>query len=110
MSDPKEVVFKTVLGAMVDADDTLKDQELIDTAMGAINAYCIKFGVKDEKAEQEKKEAIEWGRVSVLRDFDNMMAADAFVGFEPEEWAAIKKFFAFNKEITHWDKDEAPKA
>lgn len=53
-------------------------------------------------------EAIELGRVSVLREFDAMCAADAFIGFTTEEWAAIKKFFAFNKQISGWN-DESKK-
>ena len=47
---------------------------------------------------------IEVGRLSVLQDFDNMCIADAFVGFTDAEWQAVKKFFAFNKKISNWDK------
>lgn len=42
------------------------------------------------------------GRISVLQDFDLMSKADAFVGFTPQEWKAIQKFFAINKELTQW--------
>lgn len=53
---------------------------------------------------QEEMKLIELGRLSVLRDFDSMSQADAFVGFTSEEWKAIKKFFAFNKALSQWDK------
>lgn len=49
-------------------------------------------------------EIVRIGRVSVLQDFDDMCLADGFVGFSPAEWTAIKKFFAFNKEVSGWDK------
>lgn len=39
------------------------------------------------------------GRVSVLRDFHNLCAADHFMGFSSEEFAAVKKFIRFNENI-----------
>ena len=51
------------------------------------------------EGEPMYKEGVEDGRESVLVDFDNMCAADAFVGFTNEEWTAIKKFFAFNRSL-----------
>lgn len=53
---------------------------------------------------QAEKTAIIKGRLSVLMDFDSICASDAFVGFTEDEWKAVKKFFAFNKAITGWDK------
>jgi hypothetical protein len=44
------------------------------------------------------------GRLTVLEQFDAMCAADGFVGFSDAEWAVVKKFFAFNKQISGWDK------
>ncbi len=44
------------------------------------------------------------GRLSVLKEFDQMCRADAFIGFTDAEWQAVKKFFKFNKEISGWDK------
>lgn len=49
---------------------------------------------------------VELGRLSVLRDFDAVCMADAFMGFSDVEWKGIQKFFAFNKEISGWDKEE----
>lgn len=46
----------------------------------------------------------EAGRVSVLRDFDNLCQADGFVGYTEDEWATIKRFFAMNKASNQWDK------
>lgn len=54
--------------------------------------------------EAKAEKLMEEGRLSVLEDFDAMCAADAFVGFTETEWAGIKKFFAFNKAISGWDK------
>jgi hypothetical protein len=51
-----------------------------------------------------EKEAIEYGRLSVLRDFDSVCQADVFMGFTEEEFAAVKKFFQFNKAVSGWDK------
>lgn len=48
---------------------------------------------------------IQIGRVSVLKDFDSMCKADAFVGFTADEWKAVQKFFEFNKQISGWDKE-----
>lgn len=50
------------------------------------------------------KGLIEVGRISVLKDFDAVCAADAFIGFSEAEFAAVKKFFAVNKSISNWDK------
>ncbi len=44
------------------------------------------------------------GRLSVLQDFDDLCKVDAIVGFTDAELAAIKKFFAWNKAISGWDK------
>lgn len=49
---------------------------------------------------EKEMQLITLGRISVLNDFDAMCKADGFVGFEKEEWAAIKKFFAFNNSLT----------
>ena len=46
----------------------------------------------------------EKGRLSILKDFDNMCKADVFIGFTDKEWEAIKKFFKLNKQISKWDK------
>lgn len=46
------------------------------------------------------------GRLSVLEDFDRMCIADGYVGFTSDEWKAVQKFFAHNKQITGWDKDQ----
>lgn len=51
-----------------------------------------------------EEELIVKGRVSVLKDFDDMCLADAFMGFSDEEWKAVRKFFAFNKAVSGWDK------
>ena len=51
------------------------------------------------------KGMISVGRRTVLEDFDSMCLADAFVGFSDAEWAAIRKFFAFNKSISGWDNE-----
>lgn len=51
---------------------------------------------------QQIEEAITKGRVSVLEDFDNLMKADAFIGFTNEEWKAVQKFFRYNDEISGW--------
>lgn len=55
--------------------------------------------------EAKLEDAFTDGRVSVLRDFDNMCAADAFVGYSEAEWSAIKRFFEHNKLISGWDKN-----
>lgn len=67
---------------------------------GKTIGFLDKFGqyIKSED------EMLETGRLSVLKEFDDMCQADAFVGFSDEEWRAIKRFFAFNKEISGWDK------
>lgn len=54
--------------------------------------------------DTELMSAVTVGRLSVLQDFDNMCKADAFLGFSPDEWAAVQKFFAVNKKISGWDK------
>lgn len=43
---------------------------------------------------------VEFGRETVLEDFDAVCMANAFMGFTDEEFAAVKKFFAFNNQIT----------
>lgn len=53
---------------------------------------------------KQNKKAIEFGRLSVLKDFDSLISADAIVGFTEEEFKAIKKFFEWNKAISGWDK------
>lgn len=50
------------------------------------------------------KGMFETGRISILQDFDSVCMADAFIGFSDDEWKAVKKFFALNKEISGWDK------
>lgn len=55
-------------------------------------------------ADQYAKEMIKVGRLSVLKDFDAVCAADMFVGFSHDEFSAVKKFFKFNKDISGWDK------
>jgi hypothetical protein len=45
----------------------------------------------------------EQGRVSVLQDFDNLCEVDAVMGFTDDEWKAVQKFFAYNKQISGWD-------
>lgn len=57
-----------------------------------------------EWLETQIKDAFTDGRVSVLKDFDDMCAADGFVGFTPLEWAGVKKFFNMNKVLSAWDK------
>lgn len=47
---------------------------------------------------------VEIGRLSVLRDFDAICKADAFVGFNEDEWKAVRKFLEFNKLISQWDR------
>ena len=79
------------------------------------NIYSIFFRERDgqlskldvgRELEKELVELTGQARISVLRDFDNMCKADAFVGFTDVEWLAIKKFFDFNKATSGWDKDE----
>lgn len=86
-------------------------QEQIDSLKSDLyGAFAAERGGDISKLECTNRvqkavdELVTVGRVSVLRDFDNMCAADAFVGFSDEEFAAVKKFFAFNKEISGWDK------
>lgn len=69
----------------------------------------LKIGMAPEEIEMfskgfnpEQMQLIEFGRVSVLKDFDAMTKADVLMGFTPEEWAAIKKFFAWNKQVSGW--------
>lgn len=64
--------------------------------------------VKDIHAalDANTEHAVTFGRVSVLRDFDNLCAADAIMGFTEPEFAAVKKFLYWNKEISGWDKPE----
>lgn len=44
------------------------------------------------------------GRLSVLREFDDICKADAHMGFTVDEWKAVQKFFEHNKRISGWDK------
>lgn len=55
---------------------------------------------KYNRMSEAEKEIFTLGRVSVLEDFDGVCAADAFMGFTDDEFAAVKKFFAFNKAIS----------
>lgn len=48
---------------------------------------------------KEQKELIEFGRQTVLEDFENLLSVDAFVGFTEQEWNGVKKFFAMNKAL-----------
>lgn len=41
------------------------------------------------------------GRDSIIEDFEAMCAADGMIGFTNEEWAAIKKFFEWNRSLTN---------
>lgn len=63
--------------------------------------------------EKYQSEDFVRGRVSVLRDFHNMCAADAFMGFTDAEWSAIKKFFKFNEALTQysdsWEHEPLPR-
>lgn len=52
-----------------------------------------------EKCSFEEQEMFALGRESVLRDFHNMCAADAFVGFTEEEWRGFKKMITLNEKI-----------
>ena len=45
------------------------------------------------------------GRLSVLKEFDQVVLADSFMGLTEEEWQGVKKFFAINKQISKWNKD-----
>ena len=65
------------------------------------------FPLKDfirSVASSEYKRGVEFGRVSVLKDFDTVCKVDAFIGFTDAEFSAVKKFFEFNKQISNWDK------
>lgn len=50
------------------------------------------------------EDAITFGRLSVLKDFDAICDADAFMGLTDTEWRGVQKFFKFNKRISGWDK------
>lgn len=50
---------------------------------------------------EEQKEIFTKGRESVLDDFDTVCLADAFIGFNTEEWKAVKKFFKLNRALTN---------
>jgi hypothetical protein len=67
--------------------------------MMAVCGFVVKTLLKEER-----QRSIEMGRLSVLKDFDNMCKADGFIGFTEEEWSAVKKFFEFNKKVSGWDK------
>jgi hypothetical protein len=83
----------------------LKEQnrQSFDEAMRA-TGYSAELKDIHAALDTVTEKSVEFGRLSVLLDFDNMCAADAFVGFPAEEWAAIKKFFEWNKQISGWDK------
>ena len=51
---------------------------------------------------QKREEVVEYGRVSVLEDFDSLMKADGFIGLTNDEWKAVQKFFRYNDEISGW--------
>lgn len=60
------------------------------------------------KLSQSATKLIELGRMTVLRDFQRMCAADAFMGFSKDEWEAIQKFFAFNNLVAgviDWERE-----
>ena len=58
---------------------------------------------EEHETEYDPDLLIQKGRVSVLKQFDSMCQADAMIGFTDEEWKAIKKFFAWNKQVSKWD-------
>jgi hypothetical protein len=69
----------------------------------AFYARVKKTAIQHLQAERQKREEmVEYGRVSVLKDFDSLMKADGFVGFTDDEWKAVQKFFRYNDEISGW--------
>lgn len=58
----------------------------------------------DPKYLKIADQLIEKGRLSVLKEFDDVCQSDAFVGLTNDEWNAVKKFFSLNKAISGWDK------
>lgn len=84
------MTFKDDRAAQMDRISAIKTEMMITMPAG--------------QAEMLADELVTIGRVSVLQDFDAMCAADGFVGFTDAEWAAVKKFFAFNKSISDWSK------
>ena len=53
--------------------------------------------------EVQLEDAFTDGRVSVLKEFDMVCQADAFMGFSASEWAAVQRFIKLNKEISGGD-------
>lgn len=56
-----------------------------------------------KKMSPQEQEAFSLGRISVLRDFHNMCAADSFMGFSDEEFNGFKKVIKFNEELAGLD-------
>lgn len=63
-------------------------------------------GVEHKTREEEEKCAeaivktiIEFGRLTVLEDFNALLSVDAFVGFSEEQWKGVKMFFEMNNAL-----------
>lgn len=105
-SPSREHTVEEIRGALARAYCTEKnglkefDSDLIEAMALEIEKL---FESLHHSHTEEIEHAIEKGRLSVLKDFDDMCKADAFVGFTLEEWNAVQKFFEFNKQISGWD-------
>ena len=80
-----------------------KDAEWADMMQEELkDAYISGFSAAEAEAEKKREEAVEYGRVSVLEDFDSLMKADGFMGLTDDEWRAVQKFFRYNDEKSGW--------
>ncbi len=90
---------------MINNERATKVKELEDKVLGFvedIRSENIEHKTQKEKEKCAKaitKECIEYGRITVLEDFDSILSIDAFMGFTDAELEAIKKFIRFNNAL-----------